>query len=148
MDHPTDPTAEARLDQLRRELGPVGLLQTMLVEQIALAMGRLRRVDTLENPDDRAWVRDHAKAERSFYRSLDEFRRQARDAAKTAPIAAAVAPPPVAPTPPPARTIAPCPLPPLGPSLDDILSGLPPGPVRPRRAASDRRMIDPARVHV
>ena len=82
MSQTTATDTDDRLAQLLRELRPVGLLQTMLVEQLALAMGRLSQVDAIEDADDPAWVRRHAQVERSFYRALTEFRRFVKADAK------------------------------------------------------------------
>ena len=84
MDHPLTesvPTGETLRDQLRRELAPSGLLQAVLVEQIARGIDRLNRAAALENHDDpanSAWLRYQAQAERTFYRALAEFRRLAK----------------------------------------------------------------------
>ena len=86
LDAATGSTAENHGAQLRRELAPVGLLQTFLVGQVALGMARLAAVDVREDAEagGPAWTRDHARAERSFYRSLAEFRRQVKADAKSA----------------------------------------------------------------
>lgn len=72
------PGDEARRGRLMLELRPVGALQALLVGHLARAMGRLERVDAAEGLGDPAWPRAHANAERAFYRSLAEFRRQAK----------------------------------------------------------------------
>lgn len=81
---PIDPiAAEGRRLQLHRELGPVGALQTLLVDQIARAMTRLDRADVWElrvEPDDPAWTRYRSQAERTFQRSMAELRRSKREA--------------------------------------------------------------------
>jgi len=77
-------TSETRADQLLRELSPVGLLQTMLVDQIARSMGRLAQVDQAEDASDPKWVRRHTQVERSFYRALTEFRRTVKADARAA----------------------------------------------------------------
>ena len=83
----TGSSPEGRRAQLLRELAPAGLLQTFLAEQVARSMDRLARVDAREAPDgpaDPAWLRDQARAERSFYRALTEFRRLVKADAKAA----------------------------------------------------------------
>ena len=72
-------------ERLIREMGPVGVMQTILAEQVALGVTRLARADAVEDPEDPAWVRRHAQAERSFYRALTEFRRQVKADAKARP---------------------------------------------------------------
>ena len=70
--------AEGLREQLRRELTPVGVLQGLLVDQIARAAWRLRRAAEWEEttgPEDRGWLRYQGQAERSFYRGLAELRR-------------------------------------------------------------------------
>ena len=81
-----------RTAQILDELAPAGPLQTFLAEQVARSMERLARVDArepLDEPADAAWQRDQARAERSFYRALTEFRRAVKADAKAAKIAEA-----------------------------------------------------------
>lgn len=135
--------AASRLAQLVRELAPVGLLQTMLVEQIARGMGRLALADAREDANDPAdpkWARYQAQAERSFYRALTEFRRAAKaDAKARAAEAAADARDRPAPAPSTSvvagrRPLPEAPRPSPRPPAPAIL-GLPPaGPSAPRHA--------------
>ena len=131
----TTPAAD-RLAQLVRELAPVGLLQTMLVEQIARGMGRLALADAREDasdPADPKWARTQAQAERSFYRALTEFRRTAKADAKAraAEVAAAAQD---RPAPAPSTPLPEAPRPSPRPPAPTIL-GLPPaGPTAPRHA--------------
>ena len=90
--------AESLADALRAELAPSGILQGFLVDQMARGMARLKAADAREVPDDPAWLRSQAQAERTFYRALNGFGRLARageKAREAAPVpAAAVAPRP------------------------------------------------------
>ena len=70
--------AEARRREYHRELKPVGVLQAMLVDQVARAGERLQRAAEWEEavePGDPKWVRYQGQAERSLYRALAELRR-------------------------------------------------------------------------
>ena len=67
---------------LRAEMAPSGLLQTILVDQIALGMDRLASVAAREDRDDPAWLKAQTRAERTFYRALTEFRRLVKAEAK------------------------------------------------------------------
>jgi hypothetical protein len=131
-------------DALRRELAPVGVLETLLVAQLILAAGRLRRSAIRESavePGDKNWLRYQTMAERSFWKSLSELdkRRKTRDEAgpptarSSPPTAEGVGHDPVPPTP--AVTVAEPPAPPLPPSSP---------PLPPADAWRDRLRFEPA----
>ena len=102
--------AEARRLQLRRELAPAGVLQAMLVDQIAQATTRLGVAAEWElrvEPGDPAWTRYQQQAERTLHRSMLELRRlskpvrAAHGAGHAAPTADVPGPTPGPPAPPP-----------------------------------------------
>ena len=112
----------ALLDGLRQQLAPTTPMEILLVEQIVLAVSRLRNAARLEDEGkiDKDWLRYQTMAERSFWKSyntLEKSRRQAARAAKAAPIPrpqptptpipAPISPPSPTPTPAPRPTPAP-----------------------------------------
>ena len=109
---PVDRAAnEAARARLHAEMKPEGVLQTLVVDEIARAMARLALAaewEDLVEPGDPRWLRYHAQAERSIYRGLAELRRLVKDAARAIvdaarpEVAATVEPPIKAATPVPA----------------------------------------------
>ena len=135
--HDDSTASRARRAQLLRELAPAGLLQTMLVEQVARAMDRVDRADALEDvhgPLDPEWRKFQAQAERSFYRALGEFHRlrKADIAAHRVPAARPSKPLDRPPTPPAARGVDPSPRTHAGP----VAPAQPGGTTWERRARS------------
>lgn len=111
--HVASPNSTSTADALRAELAPSGILQRLVVDQIALGTDRLARAAALEDPADPAnpaWLRYQAQAERTFYRALAEFRRLVKAESRSKPTGKATAkvlevitppaPPVVAPRPP------------------------------------------------
>ena len=84
IDEAARATARARREQYHRELKPSGILQELLVDEVARAGERLRRAGEREESSDLdpASERQREQAERSLYRALAELRRQVKAEAK------------------------------------------------------------------